>query len=699
MMESLAFCADVLVVDDDAFFRATIADRLRDANLKVMVAQDGQQALEMMASNDFDAVVCDLLMPNVDGIEVLRRVNVDFPETEVIILTASADIDIALRCLRLGAFDFVRKEKDLPELVSTVQRAIERRHLSQAHSLHATTKIIFASEDRRDLPERIIAVATKVMDADDSSLMLPDINGELYVAFSDGLPNEITESTRVILGEGIAGRVARERTPAVIQGHPTSDSRFAGTVASCAREVLSSIVFPLCSGDNAIGVLSLNRTGATRRPFRNNDLHRVSLLASQIVLALENQQLMRRVTATDKFTAVGQLSTGIAHEINNPISFIIANAEYVQVVLEKVIRDHCDRASVPGHLEEHDCLASFGGTSGIEDLCTALADIRDGGIRIRDVVRDLRGMVRGDDGTKEPFLLSDSVHAALRICAAQIRPVAEPSIEIDSQLVVMGCRGLMSQVFVNLFLNAVYAIREQKTPKGRLVIKGFCDQGEAIVEVTDNGAGMSPKQLARIFEPFYTTKPIGEGTGLGLPTSRDIIKWHGGEMRVHSTVGEGTTFKITLPSVDMNSSAITGEATPQPPTFAKDTCDRLRVLVVDDEPSICRSFVRSLSELEIVPANSGPAALQILRDDQEFAAILSDVVMPEMSGMAFLQAIEDRYPDLAKKFIFMTGSVGYADIGAYAKTRCVQVLEKPVDMTVLREALRALWATPTATST
>ena len=213
---------DVLVVDDDRLFLEMVGDILRDTGHSVEQASSGQEACQKIDSHDYDAVVCDLIMPEIDGLGVLAHVREKSPDTEVIILTGKADLDSAISCLRLGAIDIVRKEQEMPELVLAVDRAIERRRLRIVSALHEVSNLIFASEDRVDLPERIVNVATQVMDADDASLMLVDVNNELYLAYSNGLPKHMQLSQRTLLGEGISGRIAKQREPVIIQGEPSS---------------------------------------------------------------------------------------------------------------------------------------------------------------------------------------------------------------------------------------------------------------------------------------------------------------------------------------------------------------------------------------------------------------------------------------------------------------------------------------------
>jgi len=669
--------ADILIVDDDRLFLEVVGDSLSSYGYNITKAESGEEAVSILSEHDLDVVVCDLKMPGMDGLAVLRHVGEHAPDTEVIILTGYADLESAISCVRLGAFDIVRKEKDMPELLTTVNRAVERRRLRSVSSLHEACSVIFSVDDRSDLPERIVRVSTQVMEADDASLMLLDINGELYVAYSNGLPSNLQLSSRTIVGTGIAGRIAADRNPAIIQGLPSETDRFADTEPAQSRKIFSSLIYPLHSGTKLLGVLNLNRLEPSRRPFRTADLNKAELLASQIVLALENQILIRRVTAADKFTAVGQLSTAIAHEINNPVTFVMGGIEFAADTLKECFEPGTPKLPDSGSVHSSTSLDR----RKLDEILSALSDALEGAVRIRDVVRDLRSMVRSETEAKEPFDVNDSIHAALRISAAELRSTAEVSLELGDELTAMGSRGALSQVFVNLFVNAAHAMKESGSQPGLLKVQSHRGSQSVVIMVSDNGPGIAPENLARVFEPFFTTKPVGVGTGLGLPTCRDILEWHEGEMKVRSTVGKGTTFEIYLPLYDQRDSEDEASAR-NPAEPASDTIQekkRARILVIDDEDGVCRIMTRILKNHDVYTAPNGDEALQLILSDDNFDLILCDVVMPVMTGIELFEHIEKQHPALVDCFFFMTGSAGYANVREFAAEHGITIIEKPIE--------------------
>jgi signal transduction histidine kinase len=178
----------------------------------------------------------------------------------------------------------------------------------------------------------------------------------------------------------------------------------------------------------------------------------------------------------------------------------------------------------------------------------AASDAVDGANRMRDIIRDIGALASADESTKLPFDIKEAVRASLRMAEAELRGRATVSLRMEGETQVVGSIGRMSQVFVNLLVNAVQAIGTERAREGRILVTARREGGRVIAEVTDNGPGIPAPMLNRVFEPFFTTKPAGQGTGLGLFLCRNIVRRHGGELMVRSTPHHGTTFSIDLPA-------------------------------------------------------------------------------------------------------------------------------------------------------
>jgi len=508
--------AKILVVDDEPDFRNLVAHELGEEGYGVAVANDGLRAISCLATTEYDVVVTDVRMPGASGVDVLRAARARTPETQVVMTTGYASLEMAIECLRAGAFDFVQKPFNIVDLVSTVGRAVESRRLHATSELYQASQAVLATQELERLPEVIVEVARRVMGADDASLMLPDSEGRLYVAYSSSLLAEV----RAAIGgeERVASRIARGRQPVLITNGLDGDPRFSDI--QDYKRVSSSIVYPLMAGERLVGVLNLNRARADQ-PFRRADVDRAAVLASQALLALENSRLLRQMVASERLASIGQLAASVTHEINNPMSFVLTSHGFLHKSIAKLGRLAAALKTEPDSSPARRVWEQLGSDVLYTDLVQATDDLAEGVGRIRDIVFDLRGLARTED--------------------------AATSVDIARTMIV-GSTGRLSQVFLNLLVNAAQAVAERHDGKAEILVSSRRDGDQVIAEVSNNGPAISPEHLPRIFEPFFTTKNAGNGTGLGLSTSREIVRRHRGEIRVESSHESGTRFTLVLPA-------------------------------------------------------------------------------------------------------------------------------------------------------
>ena len=511
--------ATVLVIDDDPDFRSLVREELAGAGYGVTEASGGHEGVAMLRQADVDVVLLDVQMPGLNGHEVLREARNLGVHSEVVVMTAYPQLDIAMECLRAGVFDLLEKPFPPKSLLATLGHAVERGRLYRTTALYRATADIFAAHNPEDLPQVIVQTAMRALEADDASLMLPDGAGGLTIAYSHGLPEQVRKATRVHLGEGISGRVAQDRVPALLIGNPAGMPRFAGVQGDPER-VRSSIVYPLAAGEQLVGVLNLNRA-QSRKPFREADLELASVFASQALLALENVNLLRRLMHAERLAFVGRLAADLSHEVNNPTAYIVANLEFIT---ENIPQDFGQLGS---------------------ELRQSAADALEGAQRIRRVVQDIKSMLRGDEPAHVPVDLNSPVRFALRMAARQLQGVRVES-SLATQVSVLGDEARLGQVFLNLLVNAAHALSGRREPRVGVTTERVGDRVRATV--WDNGPGIPRRDQGRIFDAFFTTKPGAAGSGLGLSISREIVQRHGGELSVESEEGRGSRFILTLPA-------------------------------------------------------------------------------------------------------------------------------------------------------
>src|SRR5438477_4908270 len=449
---------------------------------------------------------------------LLRAVQKACPRAEVIVFALPGERAAAIRCLREGAFATVRRPSEGGELDAVVARAMERSALLDSEAQLRSLRTVLEAREKR--PEAIVSAFAEALAARTACLLVPaPEDGRLTVAYlwggeaqSSAAPTWVHEWIRTDEPPGIASEHSADHGP-----------------QRAARG--TRLVYPLKAEGRLVAILTAQRE---RPPFTPSDLERASVLAAQARVALENDRLLQHVASSDRLVALGQLAASIAHEIRTPLTYVLENAGY--------IAEHLPRFAPPESVQPTRETVTF------TQMRRAASDAVDGANRLRDIIRDIGALASADESTQLPFDLKEAVRASLRMADAELRGRATVTLRLGGETQVIGSIGRMSQVFVNLLVNAVQAIGTERAREGRIVVTTRREGARVIAEVTDNGPGIPPAMLNRVFEPFFTTKPAGQGTGLGLFLCRNIVRRHGGELRVRSTAQHGTTFVVDLPA-------------------------------------------------------------------------------------------------------------------------------------------------------
>lgn len=372
----------------------------------------------------------------------------------------------------------------------------------------------------------------------------------------------------------------------------------------------------------------------------------------------ERHRLRAKLVVSDRMASLGTLAAGIAHEINNPLSYVIGN---LQLVAE-TLRDSPDG-----------------------DLIAAIGDASDGAERVRKIVSGLRVFSRSEDEKRVALDVRGALEAAIRLTANEVKHRARLVTELGEVPRVIGDDARLTQVFINLLVNAAHAISDGKSDENRITARTFTDaQGRAVVEISDTGAGMTPEVLARVFDPFFTTKDVGEGTGLGLSICHGIIEGLGGQISLDSAPGIGTTVRVAIPAMTAaeEQAQKAAVAPPIPPE------QRHHVMVVDDEPLVAEMLSRALRrDHQITVESCGRDALRRIADGARFDAIVSDVMMPNMTGIELLEELMRVAPDQARRLIFLSGGVFSAQTRVRLDELGAPQLAKPVDTNELRSCV------------
>jgi CheY-like chemotaxis protein/two-component sensor histidine kinase len=285
-----------------------------------------------------------------------------------------------------------------------------------------------------------------------------------------------------------------------------------------------------------------------------------------------------------------------------------------------------------------------------------VAIAREGAERVRAIANDLRMFSRGGEQRVEGVDVSHVLRATVDLAAASIRTRGRVVTDVGPIPNVLADEGRLGQVFMNLLVNALDALSDRDPPSSRIDVRAFTDGGgRAVVEIEDNGRGISADVIPHIFEPFFTTKGPRAGSGLGLAICHHIVSDLGGRIEVvspppSSNGANGTTgalFRVLLPPY-------AGEVAKS--AFTEPLSRRLRVLVVDDEASLANALGRMLEEQhDVEVVTSGVDALRRVEAGAEYDAILCDLMMADVGGMDVYERLAERWPAMARRIVFMTG--------------------------------------------
>jgi signal transduction histidine kinase len=629
----------ILLVDDNDDSRFAVVETIRKlAGHAVDEARSGAECLERVRQAAYDLVLLDVQMPGMDGFEVCRLLRAD-PATRqvpVLFLTATQyQLESRLKGLDLGADDFIVQPVGNQELVARIKAALRVKALSdevRSHNLALESKVRERTRTIEELAAELRAerdTLRETFDVFDQALLLVDVGGRVLVANAAGRR----------LGEtALAPDLVALAVRAVSAGAVCD-----GTLADAGRSY-SARAFPL---------------RAARGEGGGGGVGGRALLNVRDVTDARDDEL-RRLQA-EKLASIGMLAAGVAHEINNPAAFVLGNIEslgaHLRMVQEKIEGiDPGVRANI-GEL--------------LFEATAILQESKEGMARIHRIVRDLSSFAHVDDDKGTLVTVNAAVESTLTMLRNELRHRATVHKELSAARAVRGSPARLAQVFLNVIINAAQALVEPDPQTSRIVVRTY-DQGDDVVfEVTDNGPGIAPDVLPRIFDSFFTTKPRGVGTGLGLPISQGIVRDLGGEITVESQLDRGTTFRVRLPAA----AAARGEAgldEPPAPEYR-----RRRVLAVDDEALLLKAYRRMLSDVhDVVTALGGRDAMRVLAERQDFDVVLCDLQMPEMSGMELYAAVKERHGRLADRFVFVTGGAFSVDAKRFLE-QAITCINKP----------------------
>ena len=446
-------------------------------------------------------------------------------------------------------------------------------------------------------------------------------------------------------------------------------------VAQRRDPAIAAIPVIAVSADRTAKAAAIDADAYLAKPV---DVNTLLLTLDRLLVARERELLQARLVEADRLTSLGTIAASVAHEINNPLAYAIANLELVASLL-------ADDPGLRGHADP--------GTP----VALALADSREGLLRIRSIVRDLRTFSRPADDGIGPVDVERVLDSSANIVSSEVSQRARLIKDYGGVPRVLANEARLGQVCLNLIVNAAQSISEGRVDDNEIRLSTRQDgHGRVIIEVRDTGEGIAEPLLAHIFEPFFTTKPLSKGTGLGLSICKDLVERLGGTLTVDSAVGKGSLFRISFPEhaegAHRGAEVVDRASAPAPP---EPSARRGRVLIVDDEPRLCAILARLLgAEHEVTTFTSAAAAVERVASGQRFDVIFSDLMMPGMSGMELYAELVRIAPQQAERVVFLTGGAFTPRASDFIGTVRNRFLDKPFDYAVLAGLARELTNLP-----
>ncbi len=647
----------VLVVDDEPANLSVLFEYLRQANFRVLIAEDGASALERIERFPPDMILLDVKLPDIDGFELCRRLKEHqvTQNTPIIFMTVMAETADKVKGFAMGAVDYITKPLQVEEVIARVEK-----HLT-IHSL------------RKQLEERNIQLEREIAERERVEEALREQN-KFVTSLFESLPYPfyvVDVNDYTIKMANSATRLGELSEPATCYALTHKRDQPCDDEPACPLEIVKETEKPAMVEHIHYDEENLPRNVEVHGYPIFDQEGRVVQMIEYTLDITERKQMEEQLRQQERLAAVGQLAGGIAHDFNNLLATIIL---YAQMSLAK--RDMSPDTKLACE--------------------TILAESR----RAAKLVQQILDFSRKAMMATQPLDLASFTEGVLDTLRRTIPENISLALAIESEgytapLIVEADPTRIQQALVNLALNARDAMPEGgklrvglshvtvKPDEEPPTTRPHIPPGKWIrLTVSDTGTGMTEEVQEHLFEPFFTTKPMGKGTGLGLAQVYGIVKQHQGHIDVKTAIGEGTIFRIYLPIYKKEAEKVETKEPSALPQGKGET-----ILVVEDEARL-RKAVREIIEslgYQVLTAANGQEALEVYRSAEKVSLVLADLMMPEMGGKELIQKLKLEHPDL--KALAITGYVIDVDLQELKKLGFLDVVSKPFDTDRLAQTI------------
>ncbi|MFT4926160.1 MAG: signal transduction histidine kinase/ligand-binding sensor domain-containing protein [Phenylobacterium sp.] len=582
----------ILLVDDEPINRQVLHNYLSLQNYQLVEASDGEHALDAVKNNGpFDLVLLDIMMPGMTGYEVCQKLREDHPASDlpVIFLTAKNQVADLVQSFAVGGNDYLSKPVAKYELLTRVENHLKFLDINRnlEYKVAERTKALVQSNQRVTALSEVCSQISSTLDLDQllstlyshiEALMVVDILClglyevdkrrivfELAIESDEYLPPYIINMSETY--RPAVWCISKKR-PLIMNDFDKDYAKYFGDAPIPKPMEGDSpgalMYYPLIVAEQIIGVLTVQSFQKNAYNEYQQDMLRT--IASTTAIALDNANAYRQIARqnreiistqqqlvqSEKMASLGTLTAGVAHEINNPTNFVHVSAQNLEVDLSR-FKDFL--FELAGEDAEQAIFNSL--NAKFLPLHEHLNTIKNGTERIKIIVQDLRAFSQLDSADQKTVQVAELLNSTVSLVKTKYLEMTEFTTDLADSGELHCYPAQLNQVFMNLIVNACDAIRDrqrqdeqQDKEKGRGLIAIGCRLIDGFITVTirDNGCGMTNRTKTKLFEPFYTTKDVGEGTGLGLSISYGIVQKHNGELHVDSELGVGTTFTLKLPA-------------------------------------------------------------------------------------------------------------------------------------------------------